>query len=83
MQVFLQRDGQHFPAALSVEEINTQLAGGTVLVTDVAWAEGMADWVPVTQVPGVVAPAAATPTAASVAQVHLQRAVYFFFDMSL
>jgi hypothetical protein len=57
MQVHIDRGGQRF-GPYSVEQINSHLADGTILPTDLGWTDGMTDWVPVTDVPGV---AAATP----------------------
>jgi hypothetical protein len=48
----------------SLEEINRQLAAGTVSLTDQAWYEGAAGWAPLSTVPGVSAgPASATSSA--------------------
>ena len=62
MQVHIDRGGQRF-GPYSVEQINSHLADGTILPTDLGWTDGMTDWVPVTQVAGVTF-AAATATAA-------------------
>ena len=60
MQVHIDRGGQRF-GPYSVEQINSYLADGTILPTDLGWTDGMTDWVPVTQVAGVTsADAAAT-----------------------
>ncbi len=53
----------------SLEEVNRQLAAGTVTGTDLAWYEGAAGWAPLSSVPGVsisstagsTSPVAATP----------------------
>jgi len=60
MQVHIDRDGQRF-GPYGLDEINTHLASGTLKPTDLAWAEGMPGWVPVTQIPGVNVPGAAVP----------------------
>ena len=44
----------------TVEQINEYLSQGSLLPTDYAWHEGLADWVPVTEISGV-GPAAAPP----------------------
>ena len=36
--------------------MNQYLAAGNVLPTDIAWQDGMVDWVPVTAIPGVMVP---------------------------
>jgi len=60
MQVHIDRGGQRF-GPYSVEQVNSHLAEGTILPTDLGWTDGMTDWVPVTQVAGVTfADAAAT-----------------------
>ena len=60
MQVHIDRGGQRF-GPYSVEQVNSHLAEGAILPTDLGWTDGMPDWVPVTQVAGVTfADAAAT-----------------------
>ena len=51
----------------TIEDINTYLAQGTLLPTDQAWYEGAANWMPITEVPGVVHGAAPVPAASAVA----------------
>ena len=60
MQVHIDRGGQRF-GPYGLDEINTHLASGTLKPTDLAWADGMPGWVPVTQIPGVNVPGAAVP----------------------
>jgi len=55
MQVHVDRGGERF-GPYSLEEVNAYLAQGTLLPTDKAWQEGMADWGWVGQIPGVVMP---------------------------
>ncbi|HEV2805065.1 MAG TPA: DUF4190 domain-containing protein [Chthoniobacterales bacterium] len=63
MQIHVARDGKEL-GVFSLEEINRQLAAGTLLVTDLAWYEGAAAWAALSTVPGVNAtPAATTPPA--------------------
>lgn len=56
----------------SLEEVNRQLAAGTLSLADQAWYEGAAGWVPLSTVPGVSgsgttgSPAAATPSVPAV-----------------
>ncbi len=57
MQVHVDRGGERF-GPYSLEEVNVYLANGTLLPTDLAWQDGMTDWVPIDQVIGVVMPAA-------------------------
>jgi Domain of unknown function (DUF4190)/GYF domain 2 len=40
----------------SIEEINELISRGELSTADLAWQEGMSDWVPLTSVPGVIAP---------------------------
>ena len=60
MQVHIDRGGERF-GPYSVEQINAHLADGSILPSDLGWTDGMADWVPVTQVPGVTTADAAAP----------------------
>jgi hypothetical protein len=63
MQIHVARDGKEL-GVFSLEEINQQLAAGTLRLTDLAWSEGAAAWAALSTVPGVNArPAATTPPA--------------------
>lgn len=59
MQIHLARNGQRM-GPFPLEEVNRQLALGTVALTDLAWYEGIPTWIPLRDVPGVM-PAAGTP----------------------
>jgi uncharacterized protein DUF4190/uncharacterized protein DUF4339 len=72
MQIHVARDGKEL-GAFSLDEINRQLAAGTLRETDLAWYEGAAGWAALSTVPGVASapaslaaavspPVAATPT---------------------
>lgn len=50
----------------SVEDVRTYLSAGSVLATDLAWAEGRADWVPVEQLLAELA--VPTPASEAVAE---------------
>lgn len=66
MQIHIARDGKQL-GPFSLEEINRQLAAGTLSLTDNAWYEGASGWAPLSTVPGVggaASTSAATPTAA-------------------
>ena len=63
--IHVMRDGQQF-GPYTIEDINTYLAQGTLLPTDQAWYEGAANWMPITEVPGVVHGAAPVPAAPAV-----------------
>ena len=52
MQVHVDRGGERY-GPYSLEEVNAYLANGTLLPTDQAWQDGMAEWVPIGQIPGV------------------------------
>ena len=58
--IHVMRDGQQF-GPYTIEDINAYLAQGTLLPTDQAWYEGAANWMPITDVPGVVHGAAPAP----------------------
>jgi hypothetical protein len=72
MQIHIARDGKQL-GPFSLEEINRQLAAGTLSLSDNAWYEGASGWAPLSTVPGVNAgagssrttPPAATPSAAT------------------
>jgi hypothetical protein len=68
MQIHVARDGKEL-GVYSLEEVNRQLAAGTLRPTDQAWHEGAAGWAALSTVPGVSAaptPAPASPAAAPV-----------------
>jgi Domain of unknown function (DUF4190)/GYF domain 2 len=52
MQIHIARNGQP-TGPFSLEEVNRQLAAGTLSVSDQAWYEGAAGWAPLSTVPGV------------------------------
>jgi hypothetical protein len=52
MQIHIDRGGQRL-GPYSVEQVNAHLTDGSILPTDLGWTDGMADWVPITQVSGV------------------------------
>lgn len=53
MQITIVRDGQQM-GPYPLEQVNTCLAQGMLIPSDLAWYEGAPGWVPLTQVPGVV-----------------------------
>jgi len=62
MQIHVARDGKEL-GVYSLEEVNRQLAAGTLRLTDQAWYEGAAGWAALSTVPGVsAAPASASAT---------------------
>src|SRR5215218_211352 len=60
MQIHIARDGKQLGPFL-LEEINRQLAAGTLSLSDNAWYEGAAGWMPLSSVPGVTGATAAAP----------------------
>lgn len=60
MQIHVDRGGQRF-GPYEVEEVNAYLASGSLLDTDLGWTDGMTDWVPLSQLPGVATSAGAPP----------------------
>ena len=46
MEIHLNRDGQQM-GSFTMEQIQQQLASGNVLPTDLAWHEGLPEWVSV------------------------------------
>jgi len=55
MQVHIDRGGERY-GPHTLEEVNAGLTNGTLLSTDLAWQDGMANWVPIEQLQGVVIP---------------------------
>ncbi len=62
MQIHVARNGQQL-GQYSVEEVNRQLADGTLLPTDLGWHEGSAGWAPLSSIAGLTMPAAAASPA--------------------
>ena len=52
MQVHIDRNGERY-GPYSIEDINAYLANGTLLPTDLAWQDGMPNWMPLSEFPGV------------------------------
>ena len=67
IMIHVMRDGQQF-GPYTIDDINAYLAQGTLLPTDQAWYEGVANWMPITEVPGVVHDVAPVPAAPAVAE---------------
>jgi hypothetical protein len=63
MQIHIARDGKAM-GPFSLEEVNRQLAAGTLTLSDQAWYEGAAGWAPLSTVPGVSGGTAASLTSA-------------------
>jgi len=63
MQIHIARDGQPV-GPFSLEEVNRQLAAGTLRLADQAWYEGAAGWAPLSTVPGVSGSTSASPISA-------------------
>lgn len=66
MQIHIARDGQPV-GPFSLEEVNRQLATGTLSLSDQAWYEGAAGWAPLSQVPGVSGSSRPSPPQADAA----------------
>ena len=64
MLVHIQRDGQQF-GPYTLEDLNAHLASGALLPTDYAWYEGAANWMAMSDVPGVIMPGGAPATVAT------------------
>jgi Domain of unknown function (DUF4190)/GYF domain 2 len=61
MQIHIARNGQPM-GPFPLEEVNRQLAAGTLSLSDQAWYEGAAGWAPLSTVPGVSSSAPPQPT---------------------
>src|SRR6187401_782980 len=64
MQIHVARGEQQL-GVFSPEEVRARLNGGQLLPTDYGWAEGQAQWTPLSQFPGL--PAAAVAAGAQMA----------------
>ena len=62
------KDGQQL-GPWTTEQVNSQLAGGMLEPTDLGWAEGFEEWVPLNQIDGLVMPG--TQVAPSTAMVSM------------
>ncbi len=65
MLIHIQRDGQEF-GPYTLEDLNKYLAEGSLLASDLAWYEGLQNWIPMEQVPGVNLPSSNFPIAQEV-----------------
>lgn len=63
MQIHINRDGQDF-GPYTLEQVNQYLQEGSIVATDMAWHEGMPDWMPLPKVQGVEIPEGALAEAA-------------------
>ena len=60
MQIHINRDGQDF-GPYTLEQVNQYLQEGSIVATDMAWHEGMPDWMPLPKVQGVEIPEGLSP----------------------
>ena len=81
MQVYINRDGQQY-GPYTIEEVRAHLASGAVLVTDQAWREGMAHWMPVSQFQEVLTPGP-TPSQQAVMSSELEEKIICEFTRQL
>ena len=58
--IYVLREGEQF-GPYTLEDANLFLSQGSLLPTDQAWYEGAPDWVPISQVPGIVIIASPLP----------------------
>ena len=61
MKIYISRDGERY-GPYNIEDINAYLVNGTLLPTDLAWQDGMTDWLSVSQISGVVMPESSVAT---------------------
>jgi Domain of unknown function (DUF4190)/GYF domain 2 len=69
MQIHIARNGQAM-GPFPLEEINRQLAAGTLSLSDQAWYEGAAGWAPLSTVPGVKSGPSSASTSSSSSQME-------------
>ena len=60
MQIHIFRNGERY-GPYNLKDINAYLASGTLLSTDLAWQDGMTDWLPISQIPSVIMPGGSVP----------------------
>lgn len=60
MQIYIARGGQTY-GPYNVDEANAHLASGHLIASDLAWFQGCATWLPLTQVAGVQVPPGSVP----------------------
>lgn len=65
MQVYVRKDEERF-GPFSLEEVNRQLATGTLNPSDEAWFEGAPGWRALSSITGVIMPGGASSTAAPI-----------------
>src|SRR3954468_18354805 len=63
MQIYVGKNGQQL-GPFTLDEVNSKLADGTFVGTDLAWFEGTAGWAPLSGVPGITIRPAPAPAAA-------------------
>lgn len=81
MQIYIIRDEQR-TGPYALEEVNRQLAAGTLTPLDKAWSEGSPGWKPLLSFPGVIMPGGASSTAVSLATAtvpHVESTIYAGF----
>jgi hypothetical protein len=79
MQIFVHRDNQQL-GPYTLDQVNCDLAAGRLNGSDLAWHDGIPNWIPLSQIPGVAAapppppvvPAAFTPAASAVTGQRVQ-----------
>lgn len=65
MQIYLNKDEERI-GPFALEEVNRQLAAGTLQPSDLAWYEGSPGWRELLSIPGVIMPGGASSTAAPI-----------------
>jgi hypothetical protein len=60
MQIHISRNSENY-GPYELLEINGYLKDGSLLTTDLAWYDGIPDWIPLSQVPGIQSPGRVPP----------------------
>jgi hypothetical protein len=71
MAIHITKNGQQL-GPYSMAEVQNLLRSGTVAVTDLAWQEGLPNWIPLYQIPGFVFVPPAPPTPPVATTTHEQ-----------
>ncbi|MEI6713490.1 MAG: RDD family protein [Verrucomicrobiota bacterium] len=62
MKIYITRNGDQY-GPYSIQDANAHIVSGSVTLDDLAWHEGLAGWIPLKTVPGIIQPTPATPPA--------------------
>ena len=82
MKIFIRKNGQKL-GEFELDEVNHMLQGGQIDAGDLAWHEGLPDWVPVRAIPGAVAGPPPLPNFSEQSITSISANPFFWFVYSL